>query len=346
MGRDRLHRLKLLIVFVAVSLALAACGAPRSIYDLDESQIDYNETVSLHFNWPAGVVAQINSSVQKTETIEKVSTTTKGSILCIMHTESASDGIKVLCENATIDGDEALKVFLDGAPGLPVQPILKVDPHGTITKIEGLNGMRGTLVRALAGDTDVLPNRRGMIDVLSDPDTVTRVAEREWWNLVAFWTGKALKTGTTYDLRREAKVPVDDEMIDWVQQYRLAGRVPCNEREETRRCVKLVLTSTPNSTQFSEAVKGIMKNLMAGAHMHQRSSPNVILRKVQYRYTLVASPERLLPYWVENRRTMQLETTGTDGTSEIMDVVEERHDSYEYFATGLEKERNREEKVE
>jgi hypothetical protein len=80
-------------------------------------------------------------------------------------------------------------------------------------------------------------------------------------------------------------------------------------------------------------VKDIMKNLMAGAHMH-RSSPKVVLRKVKYQYTLVTSPERLLPYWVENRHTMQLETTGTDGKNEIMDVVEERHDSYEYFTTG------------
>jgi len=333
MGRDRVHRLKCLIVFVAVSLALATCGAPRSIYDLKESDIDYNETVSLHFDWPAGLVAQVQSSVQKTETIGKVITMKGGHVQCSLHTESTDDGIKVLCENTTIDGDETLQVIMDGAPGLLVQPVLKVDSHGTITKIEGLNGVRGSMVRALAGEPKVLPNRRGIIEVLSDPDTVSRVADREWWNLITFWAGKSLKTGTTYDLRREAEVPVHDDMINWVQQYKLAGRVPCNEREETRRCVKLVLTSTPDSKQFNEAVKDIMKNLMAGAHMH-RSDPNVVLRKVKYQYTLVTSPERLLPYWVENRHTMQLETTGTDGKSEIMDVIEERHDSYEYFTTG------------
>jgi hypothetical protein len=333
MVRFRFHCLELPALFAAVALAVAACGAPRSIYDLDESQIDYNETVPLHFDWPAGVVAQVQSSVQKTETVGKVVTTKGGHILCTMHTESADDGITVQCGNATINGDEVLQVIMDGAPGLLVHPVLTVDAHGTITKIEGLHGVRGALVRALAGEPKMLTNRRGLIDILSDPETVTRVADREWSNLITFWAGKSLKTGTTYDLNREAAVPVQNEMIDWVQQYRLAGRVPCNEWEEARRCVKLVLTSTPDSTQFNEAVKDIMKNVMAGAHMH-RSSTEVVLRKVQYRYTLVTTPERLLPYWVENRRSMQLETARTDGKSEIMDVVEERHDSYEYFAIG------------
>jgi hypothetical protein len=335
MDRFLFYRVERLILIAAVALAVTGCGGPRSIYDLKESDIDYNETVSLHFDWPAGVVAQVRSSIQKTETVGRAVTTNSVRVQCMLHTESTGDGIKVMCGNMTMDGEEALKVFLDGAPGLLAQPVLKVDSHGTITKIEGLNGMRGALEGALAGVPESSPNRRGIIDVLSDPGTVARVAGREWWNLVAFWNGKALKTGTTYDLRREAGVPVQDETIDWVQQYRLAGRVPCNEEHQTRRCVKLVLTSTPDSGQFGQAVKDLMKSV-AGEHSH-RASPNLVLRKVRYQYTVVTSPDRLLPYWVEDRRTMQLETTGADGKAETMDVDQVRHDSYEYFATGQEK---------
>jgi hypothetical protein len=335
MGRSRFYRVELLILLAAVALALAACGAPRSIYDLKDADIDYNETVSLHFDWPAGMVAQVKSSIEKTETVGQSVTTKSVKVQCLLHTESAGAGIKVLCENVTMDGDEALKVFLDGAPGLLAQPVLRVDSHGTITKIEGLNGVRGALEGALAGVPESTPNRRGIIEVLSDPGTVTQVAGLEWWNLVAFWNGKSLKTGTTYDLHREAGVPVYDETIHWVQQYRLAGRVPCNEEHQTRRCVKLVLTSTPDSGQFGQAVKDLMKSV-AGEHSH-RASPNLVLRKVRYQYTVVTSPDRLLPYWVEDRRTMQLETTGADGKAETMDVDQVRHDSYEYFATGQEK---------
>jgi hypothetical protein len=336
-GRDWFHRIKRLTLCLSVLLAVTACGAPRSMYDLDESQIDYNETVPLHFDWPAGLVVQVQSSIHKTQTLANTITTRSVDVQCMLHTESAGDGIKVLCENATMDGDEALKVFLDGAPGLLVQPVLKVDAHGAITKIEGLNGVRGDLERALAGVPESAPNRLGIIEVLSDPGTVARVAGLEWWNLVAFWAGKSLKTGTTYDLRREAGVPVRDETINWVQQYRLAGRVPCNEEDRTRHCVKLVLTSTPDRGQFGEAVKDVMKST-AGPHMH-RFPLNVVVRNMQYQYTLVTSPDRLLPYWVEDRRTMQLETTGADGAKETMDTVQVRHDRYEYFATGLEKER-------
>jgi hypothetical protein len=317
-------------------LALTAAGcAPRSIYDLDPSQIDRNERIQLHFDWPTGMVADVRSFITKSQTVDKVATTKSVEVRCQLHTESAEHGIRVLCENTTLEGDDTLKMFLDGAPGLLAHPVLTVGADGTISQIGGLEGVPGALKQALAGDPELSPNARGAIEVLSDPKTLDHVARQEWWNLVAFWNGKTLQTGTTYDLSRAATVPIYGDTIDWHQHYTLAGRVPCNEEDHKRKCVKLVLISTPDSVQFSQAVKAIMTSA-AGPHMH-RSSRDVVLRKVQYHYTLVTLPDRLMPYWVEDRRSMQLQTTGEDGTSETMDVVEERQDSYTYIATGMEK---------
>lgn len=324
-GRSGFDLLQFLIVFAVFPLAALACGATRSIYDLEESQINRHETISLHFDWSAGLVAQVRSSIQKTRTIGKERTAKRVNVQCELHTESAVDGIRVFCDNATMDGEEALKLFMDGAPGLPAQPVLRVDPHGTITKIEELTGVRDALKQALVGEPARLANTREIIEALSEPKTVTDVAGQEWWNLVAFWNGKALKTGTTYDTRRPFKVPTSSATIDWVQHYTLAGRVPCTEDDQSRSCVKLVLTSTPDPGQFDDVVQG----------MRKKSTPAWVLRGVEYRYTLVTRPERLLPYWVEDRRTMQLDTVDAAGKGGIVEVVDERHDHYEYFATGL-----------
>lgn len=324
-GRQGFHLIKFLIVSAVFSLAASACGATRSIYDLEESQINRNETISLHFDWSAGLAAEVQSSIHKTRTVGKERTEKSVQVQCELHTESAVGGIRVRCENGTMDGEEALTLFMDGAPGLPAQPVLMVDSHGTITKIEELIDVRSALEQALVGEPARLSNTRQIIDVLSDPKTVTDVAGQEWWNLVAFWNGKALKTGTTYDTRRPFKVPTSGATIDWVQHYTLAGRVPCTEDDKARSCVKLVLTSTPDRGQFDAVVQG----------MRKKSSPAWVLRGVEYRYTLVTRPERLLPYWVEDRRTMQLDTVDAAGKGGIVEVVDERHDRYEYFATGL-----------
>ena len=321
---------------LCLALAPAACGAPRSIYDLDPKEINHNETVSLHFDWPAGMMANVRSFVTKSHTVGGAVTTTTVEVRSELHTESAANGIRVLYENPTlVEGDEALKLFLEGAPGLLAHPVLTVDPQGTITRIDGLGSVPGALKQALAGEAGLSPNTRGAIDVLSDPKTLDHVARQEWWNLVAFWNGKVLRTGTTYDATRQATVPGYDDTIDWTQHYTLAGRVPCNEQDQSKGCVKLELISTPDPEQFDRVVKKVIASPgQAGAE--RRSPPDILLRGVQYHYTLVTKPERLAPFYVDDRRSMTMELPGT-GTRVIMDVVEERHDSYDYIATGMEK---------
>jgi len=337
MGRPCKARGRLGHLLILCIVLLPAGCTLRSIYDLKPSQIDTHEAVPLHFDWPPGMVANVRSFITKSQSIDKVAMTKSVEVRCQLHTESAENGIRVLCDETTLEGDDTLKMFLEGAPGLLAHPVLTVDAQGTVTRVDGLDGVPGALKQALAGNFELSSNAHGAIDLLSDPKTLDHIARQEWWNLVAFWAGKTLQTGTLYDLKRQANVPVYDDTVDWKQQYRLAGRVPCNDQDQSRGCVKLELISTPDPEQFDRIVKKVIAPPETAGGEH-RSPPEMNLRSVQYRYTLVTRPDRLTPYWVEDRRSMTMEWPGTGSNpSRIMDVVEERQDTYDYIATGTEK---------
>ncbi|HSG06232.1 MAG TPA: hypothetical protein VLB09_07525, partial [Nitrospiria bacterium] len=248
---------------------------------------------------------------------------------CTMRTKETTTGLRIFCENVAWDGDQAIKALLEGAPGLMSQPAFTVNSEGVITGIEGLEDIRKAMEPVLEKAKALPAVAREQIENLLAPETLSDIFANEWSNLAPFWHGAELETGSWYELRQSFPLPVSGDMIEWTQEFILAGRVPCDRKDSGMNCVKLILVSKPDKDQFGEAIDRMTKKLVP-REPGGSTAPGLIIREVEYKYTLVTLPDRLLPYWVEDSRFIQMEAKGAGGETVTMDALDERKHLYEY----------------
>lgn len=325
-----------LVFATVVHAALpAAIVAQEAEYDEPPATVpdSAGEIVTLRFDWPEGLSAQIDFSQRRiqrrgigADTLDMTATyrmrVEKHPRGLLMRTEG-TEPIRLSDTNA--DRESLMRDLVVRLNSLVLSSIVSED--GTLLDVEGLGRMRDAawvslepLMRELG---PLAPEfRKIMQEVMSD-EVMLAAANEDWNAIVGFWVDAELEAGWTYESQFDAPLMMYPErVIPYDQEFSFYGRVDCDTGEafSTGDCVELFLTTRPNETALAAAIAEILPPLLVDGQ--PVGGPRMRL-EVEHYVKLRAEPDGLLPHVVEMGSTVDTSggPAGSAAESEVTWLV-------------------------
>jgi len=250
------------------------------------------ESTKLRFAWPETAKARVSYTSSRTRVLQNGATTTSNSVATYdLNVSRRGEQIVVArrlsqtppADGKPLPGFDPLQGLIDGVAERI--PVLVVDADGNLLKVEGTDPIRGELEKILA--TSALPaSQKETVRGIFTDVALAAIAKQQWSVWVGFWNGLTLEPGRALTQRRRGKFPGTEYVVDLVVEARLAGRVPCDAKDATQRCVELHMVSRPDTEDVARTIERL--NLSATAGIRNLT--------MEQSFVVIAEPDTLLPH--------------------------------------------------
>ena len=299
--------------WLGAAFALVALSRPA----LGQTRVD---SVSLRFAWPVGMAARVDQEwtrmqvgPQRSDSISvrsnyrmTVSAHPKGRLI-------QADSFRITSAPAASRraGDVDPQQLLTRLGS--VQPSYVVSTDGEFVGIEGvertkqmLDSLLAPMLREMASAP---PQLKALLQNVTSAQAFTAAAAQDWNALAGTWVGAVWEVGEVYEASTDEPSPIIPGLkVPMRHEFSAAERVPCTAVETARRCIRLEMTSEPDSAELLKVITEFMRSLapkdanVVGAFRSMR---------VANELTVVADPNNLRPYAMELVKVVEIQVAGS-----------------------------------
>ncbi len=276
------------------------------------------DTISLRFDWPAGLTAIVARSDMRITARDDFADTTGGSSRYRMTVSEHPDGrlidfsqFEILDLDDFRSGYQPAMTFAKVRDGLV--PSFIASPAGGLVGLADYPALRSTADQLLAPHLDSLPDLpiggAALVGRLLSEDVYTARIADEWAATVQLWAGEAFEVGATYGFETQERPPiVADTVVTHQNDLGVTARTPCHPRDADTSCVALWMTSSPTPEAMAALTSRITKAMNADSLAAARVDSLAIRNEI----LVVAEPDGLIPHQIEITRHTY--TRARDGT--------------------------------
>ena len=300
--------------WLGAAFALVALSRPA----LGQTRVD---SVSLRFAWPVGMAARVDQEwtrmqvgPQRSDSISvrsnyrlTVSAHPKGRLIQADSFRMTSAPAATTSRRAGDVDPQQLLTRLGS-----VQPSYVVSTEGEFVGIEGvertkrvLDSLLAPMLREMA---NAPPQLKALLQNVTSEQAFTAAAAQEWNALAGTWVGAVWEVGEVYEASTDEPSPMIPGLkVPMRHEFSAAERVQCTDVETARRCIRLEMTSEPDSAELLKVITEFMKSLapkdanVVGAFRSMR---------VGNELTVIADPNNLRPYAMELVKVVEIQVAG------------------------------------
>ena len=320
------RRLPLLEALLAALILLAApARAAGPTEEAPAQPARGPEVVSLRFDWPAALEAQVTyrHTRQRTGTPDAVFTAR-----WLQSAERDGAGWRIVTRDTRWNGEAPFPPALaEEALRASEQVVQRIAPEGEFLELENADALRPVLVRVFEERAPEAQAERAA----ALAEASARAEAEELWNLgVGFWIGAELELGKPYVMQGEAELPLlPGVRAAQAVEFRVRRRVPCVAGERAPRCVEVLLRSTPDRAALRRSSRALVARLAGpGAEAALGDSAHRAEVSAESELVLVTEPATLLPRRMVWTRSVRLGAGDPDEPA--VEQVERREYDYRY----------------
>ncbi len=323
----------MLPALVAAALALGSPGISRAQEQPDTAP----EVVSIRFDWPVGLTANVTASQQRQREAAGKLSDFKMEAAYRLDVAVHEDGLLIASSDYRISdfsSEPSLAPLGDLQTQLSeVSPNYVVNRAGELLELQGLDELvrrsRALLSPMLDSLESLSAEAASLIEsMLSERYFMRRVAE-DWNAIVGLWVGAEFEVGAIYALEESEPSPVlPNVLIPFYYEFALSGYAPCHESAPPRSCVVLEMVSYPDPDEVKRLLSDVMQQI-AGPQL----AGQIVFEEleVENTVTLVTEPSTLIPHSVELARAMVGKIRVPDGEGGEFRQVDRRSYRYDYM---------------
>jgi hypothetical protein len=312
--------------------AIALCAA--SLQAQDAAGPAAPDVVSLSFDWPAGMAAHVTGYRYRAQESSDGLDTTRTDFTYELRVREDPQGLRIDFEDFRVPGateesavEDRVALALAG-----LTPSYVVSPDGDLLDVLGLEEMIETTESYLRPmlDSAGSPALEQYMAQLLTPEVVQGQVAEEWVSLVAAWVEAEFELGQAYELETEEPLPVlGGQLVPFRYEFGALDRVACTDGDEERRCVELIMRSSPDPEAIGDFVEAFTSRLMREAA--GESAPALTLKdlSIENEVVLIAEPGSLIPHELTITRHTST-TVEAGGMEEAASDVRVRYYAYDY----------------
>jgi hypothetical protein len=303
------------------------------------------EAVTLRFDWPAALDAQVSYRHTRRRTGAPATVFTAR---WHQRAEREPSGWRISTAGTRWEGEAPFPAEVAGeALRASERLVQRIAPGGQFRELENAEALRPVLARVYeeAGVPEAQAQR-----AVALAEAGARAEAEELWNLgVGFWIDAELELGEPYVMPGEAELP----LLPGVRagqsiEFQVRRRVPCGAGDRGPRCVEVLLRATPDRDALRRSARAIEARLVgagAGArHAPQRLPEHAERPEIEEaaavepalpeeltaesELVLVTDPATLLPRRMVWTRSVRL--GGADRDAPGLEQVDRREYDYRY----------------
>ncbi len=294
------------------------------------------ETVTLRFDWPAGLQAEVEfSEVRERVTGERRDRSETSGRYALV-TRRVADGLLVRVgdlrtDTTSVEGERVQAVVDRLSNALPDYV---VDDSGSLVRVIGteqlLATLRATVDEAVSEQPEELREQIGRaLRAALNAQHLEASLRSHWSRDVGAWAGLTVEPGRRYEGDAQVPVPMlSGQAVTALVRYRMAGRIACPPPASERACVVLEMRTFVAGEQAASVIERLAASLSA------RSGRAIEVRSLELdnRVRLTTEPDTLLPHAVEFERRTAIEIATDGRPAREMSQSETRRMAYLYRA--------------
>jgi len=314
-------------------VAVAFSGVAFSVAEQGRKP-DSDQVITLKYGWPEGMQATMSMSKKflfsKGEEKQIQNVNEHYHLSTVPYEQGLELKIEFLKVDVEDSGDAKSEVrqFLKELMNLTPNYILS--ENGEFAGLIGLPELVGEMENAISDMGGHLPDEvsnrlRDMVRKILNRETFEESSKERWNRIVEQWIGLTLTKGVAKKVKRNARLIILPGMeVPIETSYTYHGRVPCNDQETRRECVKLEATSVLGPEKMGEVLDIWSKNIGLDESPYEKI-------ETQSRLEIVTEPDTLLPHKLSMRRLISgvFRIDGHEKSIRQTDLLESSY-QYEY----------------
>lgn len=214
-------------------------------------------------------------------------------------------------------------------------PDYVVNAEGELIRIDNLPDyyarMEKALLEGLPGDPEEVQKKaKPLINSLVSEETLSLSLQDEWNNHVGSWAGSSFATGVAYSYPAQYQsAALGEALFPMTITQRLLGRVPCDQNDKGKNCVKLEYKSQVSGPAFSKAMHELVSHTVRNMMGDKSGEVDIAVDRAGFvkTVTLITEPDTLLPHELKTSKitTLVISEKGRSETTEDTDEAVTRY---------------------
>lgn len=260
------------------------------------------DTVTLNYGWVPGLYAEVDGYQTQQKSLDGQSQgNSRVDMSYVMTTQTHEVGIQVDYSEikTSVHSDDSrmqgfMKGFMESVSG--AMPSYLIGPDGEMSGVTNVPELRQEIINNLSELMKDAPEAQkqqifASVGQLFSEENLMRQLEEEWNLYVGQWLGAELEDDGVYELEFDTPIPaLGNQMVKSVAQYEFAGRVNCDNSDESQSCVRLFYRSETDSVSVTELLRKLVPQ--------GQPIPDIDI-SVTLDMEIIADPDTLLPYYTK-----------------------------------------------
>jgi hypothetical protein len=264
------------------------------------------EPVSLQFDWPNGLFAQVEQTKLRQRGDAAPASTTTRYAFDVSRLDSGELLVaprRTSIEHSNHHDPHAVPQAQQfEAVARAVLPSYVVSPQGEFVRLHDLPAAQAEARRLLALWATPGPDGGKLAEQVSQEHFLTGLTRDSWQSLVGYWRGGRLDLGAEYqDSSHEPTPLLPGETVKMSVRFQVKREVPCERQGLPRRCVEIEVHSTPDRDDISRIIQAFLARTMPATLGEMQMSMDMTQTM-----RLVTEPDSLIPHHYEIAKDMRV----------------------------------------